>query len=244
MGYPELVDLPKYWSAVSQHLGICNGLGTGDATQLRGDAGALNAAIGNDVSVVNSQHPNGVSFTFVDVVTGQTSDHISKSDRYLFEPANGTRHELCSAGNEPWLNGVSRNITRSFHPNSDGEDAMGYLLAQVLTHLYAPKTPHPSSTTTTTKPATGYAVGDSFSDYCVVAWPTAPVITKDDITMTMTCQHVPENEFLFTQVIYADPSLGITPDTGTVLVQGKIAGVATSNLGFKELVVVASKIVL
>ena len=28
--------------------------------------------------------------------------------------------------------------------------------------------------------------------------------------MTMSCEHVPENEFLFTQVQYGDPSLAIT----------------------------------
>lgn len=90
----------------------------------------------------------------------------------------------------------------------------------------------------------GLAVGEAFDDYCVVAWPTAPTITTNAIIMTMSCEHVPENKYLFTQVRYGNPHLNMTPDTGTVRVVGKIVDVATSDYGYKELIVQASKVVL
>ena len=43
---------------------------------------------------------------------------------------------------------------------------------------------------------------------------------------------------------YGDPHLDITPDTGEVLVTGKVVDVATSGYGFKELVVLASNVKL
>ena len=76
----------------------------------------------------------------------------------------------------------------------------------------------------------------------MVAWPTAPVKTSDSIQMTMSCKGVPEDKFLFTQVIYGDPNLAITPDHDQARVAGKIVNVATSGYGYRELVVEATSV--
>lgn len=253
LGYPELVDLPKFWPSASQHIGKCQGLRTSDATQLRGDAGALNATIGADVAEVNRQHPNGVHLTFVDVNTGSNTGvvKIPSSDQDLFEPSVGGRHNLCGTGTS-WLNGVVKlHPTRSFHPSEDGNIAEGKLLASVLPYLSEPpvKVVPPTTTNATVPPTTspanaGYAPGDAFNDYCVIAWPTAPGYTSDSIQMTMTCQHVPEGRFLFTDVIYRSTTLHPTPDTGYMHVVGRVLDVATSAYGFSELEVEATSVTL
>ncbi|MGO9955395.1 MAG: hypothetical protein ACLP50_05355, partial [Solirubrobacteraceae bacterium] len=94
----------------------------------------------------------------------------------------------------------------------------------------APSTPQPQS----------LAIGAAFDSECVVAWPTAPVRTSDSIQMTMSCSQVPEDKFLFTQVVYGDPNLAITPDHDRAHVVGKIVDIATSAYGYRELVVQAS----
>jgi hypothetical protein len=86
------------------------------------------------------------------------------------------------------------------------------------------------------------AVGASFDSECVVAWPTAPVRTSASIQMTMSCQGVPEDKFLFTQVLYGDPNLAITPNHDQAQVIGKIVNVATSGYGYSELVVEATSV--
>ena len=80
---------------------------------------------------------NGVHFTFIDPVTGQARNGISLNDPNLFEPAQGTRHELCSNGDQAWLNGLSpaHLTTRSFHPDQPGNDAMARLVEQVVPSL-------------------------------------------------------------------------------------------------------------
>jgi cutinase len=93
-------------------------------------------------------------------------------------------------------------------------------------------------------PSPSFAPGASFDDLCVVAWPTAPVRTANAIEMTMSCQHVPESEYLFTDVSYGDPNLAITPDTPEARVIGRVVGTATSDLGYKELLVAASSVVV
>jgi hypothetical protein len=93
-------------------------------------------------------------------------------------------------------------------------------------------------------PSPSFAAGASFNDLCVVAWPTAPVRTANAIEMTMSCQHVPENEYLFTDVTYGNPNLAITPDTPEARVIGHVVGTATSDLGYKELLVSASSVVV
>jgi hypothetical protein len=146
MGYPELVENPNLWPAAVHAAHICQGFVTNDANLIRGWAGDLNATIGYAVSHENALPAaarNGVHFTFIDVVTGQTNTGISASNPNLFEPETGLRHELCSDGDDAWLNGLSplHIHTRSFHPNQAGEDAMGRLAAEVISRLSWPWTP-------------------------------------------------------------------------------------------------------
>jgi len=102
-------------------------------------------------------------------------------------------------------------------------------------------TPPPPPVRTAPQPL---AIGSAFSDKCVVAWPTAPVRTTTSIEMTMSCAHVPENTYLFTQVDYDDPNLPITPSTGAINVEGRVVDIATSEYGYKELVVEANNVQL
>ncbi len=117
LGYPELIELPKFWPFVLRHAGVCEGMGTGDATQLRGDAADLNATLGHDIAVVNAEHPNGVHLSFLDVNSGSTSGPIKipATDPNLFEPSSGPRHNLCGTG-VGWMNGISTGAGRSTLP--------------------------------------------------------------------------------------------------------------------------------
>ncbi|MFL5955556.1 MAG: hypothetical protein ACJ76I_15770 [Gaiellaceae bacterium] len=108
-------------------------------------------------------------------------------------------------------------------------------------------TPAPSAVTTapataaTVQPSESAAIGQRFSDDCQVAWPTAPTRTSQYIEMTMQCVHLPK-PYLLAAVIYGDPNLAVTPSTGRVHVEGTVVDVATSGLGFRELVVRADRI--
>ncbi len=165
VGYPDLVELPQFWSPLERHLGECNGIGTGDATLLRGWAGDLNATIGNAVQTFNTQPAQArhdVTATFVDINSGGSAG-ISRDDPDLYEPATGTRHNLCGA--DTWINGVSviDTFNGSFHPKQAGLDATGQLVRQVLgtldwTHLAPPPPP------TRTEPVVEPVLGQSQSD--------------------------------------------------------------------------------
>lgn len=122
-------------------------------------------------------------------------------------------------------------------------------------HVSPKPRPAPAATTTTTMaapspPATSnmptstgaLAIGSRFDSECVVAWPTAPVTTSTSIEMTMSCDAVPENQFLLTEVIYGDPSLPISPNHARAHVIGTVVDTATSAYGYKELVVQASSV--
>jgi hypothetical protein len=106
----------------------------------------------------------------------------------------------------------------------------------------APTTTAETPTTTPSAQPQSLAVGAPFNSECVVAWPTAPVKTSDSIQMTMSCKGVPEDKFLFTQVIYGDPNLPITPDHDQAHVAGKIIDIATSGYGYRELVIEATSV--
>jgi hypothetical protein len=103
----------------------------------------------------------------------------------------------------------------------------------------APSTPSP---TTVTTGSGALENGAQFSSMCVVAWPTAPTITGNSIQMTMSCNAVPESDYLFTVVTYGDPNLAICPDHPDAYVTGTVNGAATSDYGFKELLVTASSV--
>jgi hypothetical protein len=74
------------------------------------------------------------------------------------------------------------------------------------------------------------------------AWPTAPVTTSNAVQMTMSCDAVRENQYLFAEVIYGDLNLPIGPDHARAQVIGAIADIAPSACGYKELVVQAASV--
>jgi hypothetical protein len=140
LGYPDLIEDPKFWPTMDRIFGVCMGIYADDAPLIRGWAGDLNATIGHSVASFNAEpaaQRNNVEATFVDVNTGQpdSPSHIAFDDQNLFEPSTGARHNICAS--ESWLNGVSAidGIGGSFHPKQQGQNAMGALAAEVIAHL-------------------------------------------------------------------------------------------------------------
>jgi hypothetical protein len=60
--------------------------------------------------------------------------------------------------------------------------------------------------------------------------------------MTMSCDAVPEDQYLFTVVFHGEPELPISPDHARAYVEGKVAEVAHSEYDYDELVVQASSV--
>jgi hypothetical protein len=112
--------------------------------------------------------------------------------------------------------------------------------ASAITPTSAPTTSPPP----TTSPTSSLSPGQHFDSRCVVAWPTAPEVSSTYIQMTMSCDAVPESEYLFTVVQYDDPNLPVTPDTGSMEVIGTIIASVRSDYGYSELEVQASRIIL
>ena len=145
LGYPELVEDPAQWLPADKLLGMCQGIRPADARELRGLSGDLNATIAETVKTLDAipaNKRNDVTFTYVDVNTGDPSQGIPYADPNLFEPNTGPRHNLCAA--QEWLNGITVNphatpistlMNRSFHPNQEGNDAMARLVEQVFGRL-------------------------------------------------------------------------------------------------------------
>jgi hypothetical protein len=102
-----------------------------------------------------------------------------------------------------------------------------------------PPPPQPTPPAT----STGFNVGDVFDTECQVAWPTAPTRTTSEIDMTMQCLNIP-SDYLLVAVAYPDPNLPVTPSTGRMRVHGRIVDIAQSEYGYKELVVLADRIIL
>ncbi len=149
LGYPDIVEDPTLWPPIDKTLGLCQGIRPADALELRRLAGDLNSTIASIVKAVESepsQQRNDVTFTYVDVNTGDPSQGIPYSDPNLFEPSSGPRHNLCGA--KEWINGITLSLSgqgfigdakdifnHSFHPNQPGNDAMARLVEQVFGHL-------------------------------------------------------------------------------------------------------------
>lgn len=166
--------------------------------------------------------------------------------------------------NTPWGHPVF------YHPDPTGWEEEAKLLMATpavvdglasgqatTTSTVAPATTTTSASTTTTQPpptttestatptpttSGSLTSGASFNSTCVVAWPTAPTITSNSIRMTMSCNGVPESAYLFTVVTYGDPNLPICPDHPDADVVGTVSGTATSEYGYKELLVQASSV--
>jgi hypothetical protein len=140
LGYPDLIELPKYWTKTAKAKGSCSGISPSGTNRLRGWAGDLNATIGSSVRKVNSlpaDTRNHVHLTFLDVNSGSNTGvvTIARGNSELFEPSKGARHNLCSQS--PWINTYSEIDTGSgsFHPKQLGQNAMGALAATVIKHL-------------------------------------------------------------------------------------------------------------
>ena len=167
LGYPELVELPEYWALWEQKIGACWGIGTGDATELRGLAGDLNATIGAAVSAVNAQAPDHVHMEFVDINTANRG--VVPDDPDLYEPSSGPRHNLCAS--DPWLNGWNPIDygSGSFHPKQAGLDAEGALAATFIAKLNWSGLPSATTATDTApvnadgQPEAGYTITDEGS---------------------------------------------------------------------------------
>jgi hypothetical protein len=106
----------------------------------------------------------------------------------------------------------------------------------------SPAKPKPTPSIPTAPPSDSLSIGASFASWCVVAWPTAPVTSSEGIQMTMSCDAVPENEYLFTVVLYGDPDLPVSPEHARAYVEGTISDVAESKYGYRELVVQARSV--
>jgi hypothetical protein len=134
----------------------------------------------------------------------------------------------------------------------DSKDSLGQ--SGLIRFAAAPTKPrpaqsHPNPTPTPPPSASGTSgtdgslgIGSEFESWCVVAWPTAPVTSSEGIEMTMSCEAVPEDRYLFTEVLYGDPDLPISPEDSRAYVVGRVADVAHSEYGYDELVVEASSV--
>lgn len=182
MGYPEIFEDPSLWPAALKVIGKCQGFDAGQANLIRGWAGDLNATLGQTVAEVNAEPAakrNNVHFTFIDPVTGHATNAVSSSDPNLFEPAQATRHELCSDGDKAWLNGFSpaHPTTRSYHPDQAGNNAMGALAAEVISRIaggVATKVPVKVCSTTNYGVPSGSSWPAPAPTTIVKLWPSIP----------------------------------------------------------------------
>lgn len=76
----------------------------------------------------------------------------------------------------------------------------------------------------------------------MINWPTAPSYTSHSIQMVMGCRHVAQQKFLYTEVVYGDPSLRVNPSTGAMHIIGRVIGTAHSAYGYDVLEVEAETI--
>jgi surface antigen len=153
--------------------------------------------------------------------------------------------------NEQYLRGQPSWGTGAYDTRTLSARSFRYLHLPMATPAPAPSSTPPTTigAQTTLSPTTqvtsnSFGIGRVFDDNCVVAWPTAPSYTSKGIEMTMSCDSVPEDRFLFTDVFYPDPHFAINPDTGQIHVHGRIEDISTSDYGYKELVVDASSVTI
>lgn len=57
----------------------------------------------------------------------------------------------------------------------------------------------------------------------------------------MDCINVPD-DYLLTQVVYADPSLNVTPSTGEMQVTGTVADIAQNGNGMEVPIIEANSV--
>lgn len=190
--------------------------------------------------------------------SGRDIRYLSRLD--LFDGGGDNHHGACTRGVE-WMNGLTQSglvfgngspvtPTHSFHPNRLGYAATARTLIGMIEGDFPPPATHQtpeSEPVPVPEPEPEvdvgplYEPGEAFADDCVVAWPTAPLYASDSVSLRMSCVRVP-GQFLFTDVLFPNPDLPITPSTGRVRVTGRVAGVAESGNGFRTLQVIADQI--
>ena len=146
---------------------------------------------------------------------------ISHNCRGTTPNASVTGFELSLLhGVGPWYKSFTS--SGSFHPTKAGQQVYAEAVERAF-QMFVPVTTLPQTHS--------FAPGAHFDDYCVIAWPTAPTYTSTSIQMTMSCEDVPEGQYLFTDVVYNDPSLQPTPSTGRMHVVGTVIDVAAPTMG-------------
>ena len=133
VGYPDFISDPSFWPSYQKN---CVGISRSDATTLRDLARTLNGDLATSVDQLNANkasHKN-ITFTFVDVNTGQPDYGVALDNPNLYEPT-GTSHNLCSANS--WIHGIIVNPTvrASFHPTADGYANTAQLVAQRIQQI-------------------------------------------------------------------------------------------------------------
>jgi hypothetical protein len=194
VGYPAIFEDPPNWNGTAKVLDLCHGVNSNSARRIRGWAGLLNARLGGAVAAANAEHPNGVSFTFVNVQdgAGNIGPHGIDALKYLFEaPGSPDRHNLC--GSDSWMFGLGPDAG-FYHPNRSGHLAMASTIAPIIAALdwsrlgqsgptpqpppATPETPGPTSPPTASPP------------------PTAPPVTQappNPATKTLTVSNLVTN---------------------------------------------------
>lgn len=249
VGYPRLLAPSKDWPAWRG--GMCQRVWDFDADTL-----------GNVTDYLDTKLKDAVAQAGANLPDGRSIRYVSRLDQF---DADGG-HSLCSPTGSEWLNGISLGTSsdirpaHSFHPNERGHQGTAELVAREVESALAPAAaPAPQTTSparpgstpplappTTSPPplrdpAPRFEIGSPFDAKCINAWPTAPSYTPTTITLTTTCTGV-SKQFLFVQVIYDDPDLPITPNTGQFRVRGRIVNTARSAYGYSTLIVQADRI--
>ncbi|MEP7193224.1 MAG: hypothetical protein ABI903_10195 [Actinomycetota bacterium] len=259
VGYPRLFAPSTTWPAWRG--GFCGLVGERDADLLGAAAGSLENALKGAVDRAQSG-----------LTGGRRIEYVSRLNLFDASPSHslcgGQLSWMNGLSTGFWDSSARKQ--HAYHPNALGHLATAEQVAGLVDAAF-PGTPAPPSPQTPKAPpgrpapqappqtaqappanspppikadgTSHFEIGDPFSDQCYVAWPTAPTHTQTTIQMTMHCAHQPA-QFLFTAVVYADPNLRVTPSTGNMLVTGHIVDYATSEYGYKELVVQADQVQL
>jgi hypothetical protein len=130
LGYPQIVEEVSRWEGWRRTVTRgCEGIMSWDVGMLRSVTGYLNQQIGLAVLDADARHrERGIRFHFLDIAV----------DPYEYSGRATDRHALCS--NDPWLNGVTVDITsgdwpdasRSFHPHQTGHTNTARVLATYI----------------------------------------------------------------------------------------------------------------
>jgi hypothetical protein len=245
VGYPRLFTPPSQWGAWRGDR--CNTVYKDDVEMLGRMTEALDLRMKAEVAKIDAGR--------------EKIRYVSRLE--LFDDG-GNFHALCSNGVE-WLNTVFLMLRdgtlrkeRGLHPNDLGHTATAERVAGEVwnavgqrftpTPETAPPTvlnleptpaPVPPPNPTISSGEQTYEVGSQFAAQCTVAWPTAPQIGTNSIQMRTSCADV-ASQFLFVDVVYGDPNLPVSPSNSTMYIQGKVADIVRSELGFTILVEASS----